>query len=223
MNKMMKNWIGAALLLGLICPLNAMAQDDAEQEVQAEGTEQVEWAEQQSEEDSDASDAAAEPEPVVEAPAEADPEPEPAADAPPVMASPRLKAAPTAAPKKKERLRIKLRATSSVHGLENLDFRDLDESSDRDIIDSDDRRFFGHSDIMAKVQFRASEGSFLNVQTKYDAVWKEEQLGRTEGSTGDLNFYQLNMTHFLSGVANEKGQCTKGSGCITVVIGRQPF
>ncbi len=55
-----------------------------------------------------------------------------------------------------DKLSVKTRASSAFHGMDNADLRPLDERSDRAIIDSDDRRFFGHTDLQLELSYRVS-------------------------------------------------------------------
>ena len=227
MNKKMTTWLCALMLMSFSIPTIALGQDEeapSADETPAASEEEANVEEEAASEEEAAppADEPAEPEEEVAAPAVEAPAAPAALPAPMLQVAAPTPSAAKPAPKD-ERLRFKARATSSVHGLENLDFRDIDETSDRAILDTDDRRLFGHSDIVATLGYRASERSFLNLQVKYDAIWKDEQLGRTEGSTGDLNFYQLNLVHFLSGAANNKGECAEKGTCIRLVVGRQPF
>ena len=94
----------------------------------------------------------------------------------------------------KAELETDFRISTGIHAVDNLDFRPIDESSDRAIIDSDDRRNFGHSDVQARLGYRVHPDSRVDAMLRYDVLWRDDQLGRSAGSTGDLNFYELSIT-----------------------------
>ncbi|MEE2789542.1 MAG: hypothetical protein VX589_19545, partial [Myxococcota bacterium] len=99
------------------------------------------------------------------------------------------------AAEEKERLTLEVSSTTSVHALENADFRELDESSDRAVIDSDDRRLFGYTDVWATLGYQVNDEVRFNLQTQYDVLWRDDQLRRSAGSTGGFNVYQLNVDY----------------------------
>ena len=111
-------------------------------------------------------------------------------------------------------LTVKVNATSAIYFTENGDFRELDESNDRAVIDSDDRHLFGHSDVTARVQYKADDAVTFNTDLRLDVVWKDDQLGRTAGSSGNLGVYRLNMDY----------QAAKSETfALNFVLGRQAF
>ena len=79
--------------------------------------------------------------------------------------------------------------------MDNADLRSLDERSDRAIIDSDDRRFFGHSDLWMDLSYEVDDELTTHTSFKYDVMWRDDQIGRSEGSGGDLNIYSLYLHH----------------------------
>ncbi len=111
-------------------------------------------------------------------------------------------------------LKVSVKASTGVHATDNSDLRALDESSDRAIIDSDDRRTFGHSDILATFSYDVRPDVDLQVQTRFNAIWREDMLGRSAGSAGDLSFYQLNIGYSL---------LKSKAADISIRMGRQPF
>ena len=113
-----------------------------------------------------------------------------------------------------EKLSAKVRASSAFHGMENADLRPLDERSDRAIIDSDDRRLFGHTDVQIDLAYQISPVLKTLGSLKYDVLWRDDQIGRSEGSGGDMNIYSLYADYQpeLDGKTN-----------ITLRFGRQPF
>ncbi len=111
-------------------------------------------------------------------------------------------------------LTVKVNSTSAVYFTENGDFRELDESNDRAVIDSDDRHLFGHSDVTARVRYQADDAVTFNTDLRLDVVWKDDQLGRTAGSSGNLSVFRLNMDY----------QAVKSETfALNFVLGRQAF
>ena len=111
-------------------------------------------------------------------------------------------------------LDIGIEASSEIHAIDNLDGRAIDESSDQAVIDSDDRRDFGHTDLAATVRYRAHRDVWLDAQAKYDVFWRDDQLGRSANDSGDLGIYQLFFTQTLADTADFGA---------TLRMGRQPF
>ena len=140
--------------------------------------------------------------------------PAPTPGAPTVVAPEAVLAAPLATPTAADPLWVKIKSSTGIYEVDNRDFRTLDETSDRAIIDSDDRRFFGHTDVSADIAYRVRDDLRFDAQLKYDVLWRDDQLGRTAGSTGDLNIYRLNVTYDLVD--------TPGFG-LRLTLGRQPF
>ena len=64
--------------------------------------------------------------------------------------------------------------------MDNADLRPLDERSDRAIIDSDDRRFFGHSDLQLDLSYQVSPRLQTVGSLKYDVLWRDDRIGRSE-------------------------------------------
>jgi len=140
--------------------------------------------------------------------------PAPAPTGAPVVAPEVTAAAPTVQPTADNPLSVKVRSSTGIYQMENRDFRTLDESSDRAIIDSDDRRLFGHTDVAAEIGYRVRGDLRFDAELKYDVLWRDDQLGRAAGSTGDLNIYRLNVTYDLLKTEGFDLQLT---------MGRQPF
>ena len=140
--------------------------------------------------------------------------PAPAPQGVPVVAPEVTATAPTPTPTVAAPLSVKVRSSTGLYQMENRDFRALDESSDRAIIDSDDRRLFGHTDVAAEIGYRVRADLRFDAELKYDVLWRDDQLGRAAGSTGDLNVYRLNVTYDLVK--------TPGFG-LQLTMGRQPF
>jgi hypothetical protein len=128
--------------------------------------------------------------------------------------APEQMAAVTALPAAKSPLTIDARGSSTFHAMENADLRPLDERSDRAIIDSDDRRFFGHSDLWLDVGYQVNPSLKTYTSFKYDVMWRDDQIGRSEGSGGDLNIYSM----FMNYQPVDQGATQWG-----LRLGRQPF
>ena len=94
-----------------------------------------------------------------------------------------------------KKLDLKIKAYTAVYLTENTDFRELDESTDRAVIDSDDRHLFGHSDIGATIHYEPHSQVTLDTQLRYNVMWREDQLGRSEGASGRLGVYTLSMDY----------------------------
>jgi hypothetical protein len=124
---------------------------------------------------------------------------------------------PAAAPVEqtaKKRLSVTARGSSTFYAMENADLRPLDERSDRVIIDLDDRRFFGHSDLWLDLEYDVNPSLKTFTSFKYDVLWRDDQIGRSEGSGGDLNIYSM----FMHYEPTDQGAVKWG-----LKLGRQPF
>jgi hypothetical protein len=86
-----------------------------------------------------------------------------------------------------------------VHTFNNLDFRELDESSDQAILESDDRDTFGFSSISVDVEYEPIDSVELNVAANHSGLWGSDQLGglampdRDNASANFLWIYELNV------------------------------
>ena len=111
-------------------------------------------------------------------------------------------------------LTVKVRSSTGVYFTDNADLRELDESSDRAVIDTDDRHLFGHSDVSADLTYVADRFIQYNASFRYDLPWKDDQLGRSSGSKGALGVYALNVGYTA---VKKKGYE------LSFRFGRQPF
>ena len=112
------------------------------------------------------------------------------------------------------KVEFSVQSASELQAFQNRDLRELDESTDQDIILSDDRTNFGHTDIAALMAYRVSTGLLLNVQAKYDIIWRDDSLGRRADAGGTLGFFQLNFDYdFIRTDALR----------VALKAGRQPF
>ena len=113
-----------------------------------------------------------------------------------------------------EKLDIEVIATSAFHSMDNADLRSLDESSDRAIIDSDDQRQFGHSDMQLRLKYRVNPNLTTYSNFKYDLIWRDDQAGRAIGSRGNISVFTLFFEHRL---------WSSDNGEAVFAMGRQPF
>jgi hypothetical protein len=118
------------------------------------------------------------------------------------------------APSVEEKLKTEFRMSSEIHGYENLDMRALDEVSDQEILNSDDRHTFAYSSISALLHYQVRPDLLVHVGVAHNGLWSEDQLGQQGAFIGALNFFQLDFdyTAFQSDAA-----------ALTFQIGRQPF
>ncbi len=112
------------------------------------------------------------------------------------------------------RATVVVQSATELHAYQNRDMRELDESTDQDVILSDDRTNFGHTDIVALVGYRVIPELDINAQLKYDIIWRDDSLGRRADSGGTLSFFQLNFDYRF--VNND-------DVAISLRAGRQPF
>jgi hypothetical protein len=109
-----------------------------------------------------------------------------------------------------------IRAVNEVLGYDNRDLRALDERTDQNVIDTDDRRNFGYSDLTVTMSVAPVQSVRFDLQTQYALLWKEDQIGRQAGTGGSLRIFQLSSTweplvHRRDGVG------------LMLRFGRQPF
>ena len=113
-----------------------------------------------------------------------------------------------------QKLSVKAIGSSAFHAMDNADLRPLDERSDRAIIDSDDRRYFGHSDLQLDLSYLVNPEVTAVSTLKYDVIWRDDQIGRSAGSGGDMNIFSLYMDYHNADSANPRWGLR---------LGRQPF
>lgn len=105
-------------------------------------------------------------------------------------------------------------SASEIHTFENRDYQELDESTDQRVIDTDDRRTFGHTDIAMTAVYRPTPRLRLDTQMKYDLLWRDDGLGRTTNRGSIFNVWRLNASYDL---------VDTDSFDLTLKVGRQPF
>lgn len=114
-------------------------------------------------------------------------------DAPSFVAQPAEALQPPPELEDDESLYWLLEASTMVHSMDNRDFRPLDESSDQAVLDTDDRRIFGYTDMVGTFAYRPVAPTVFNTRLKYDAVWPTADTGRSRGPGGELRVFDLNV------------------------------
>lgn len=112
------------------------------------------------------------------------------------------------------RVRFSVQSATELQGYQNRDLRELNETTDQDVILSDDRTNFGHTDIVALMTYRVVPQLELDTQLKYDVIWRDDSLGRRADSGGTLNMFQLNFVY--EAIQTDSFQAS-------MRVGRQPF
>ncbi len=104
-------------------------------------------------------------------------------------------------------------ASSELLLVDNLDLRRLDETTDQDVLDTDDRAFFGHADIGAEVLYRPVDRVSLMAEVEADVLYPQDRDGY-DGAAGALQVQQAAIGYDLI------DEDVLGA---TLVVGRQPF
>lgn len=86
-------------------------------------------------------------------------------------------------------------SSTEIHATENADLRALDETTDQAVIDTDDRRDFGFTDLVVTAGYRPDADTEFEGQAKVDVFWRDDQLGRSANSGAALNIYRLNFAY----------------------------
>jgi hypothetical protein len=101
---------------------------------------------------------------------------------------------PVPAPTQDQKLTTKFTLSSEIHAFENLDMRKLDEVSDQEILNSDDRHTFAYSSISAQLGYQIRKDLSLKLGVSHNGLWAEDQLGSEAQFVGALYFSDLNFT-----------------------------
>jgi hypothetical protein len=112
------------------------------------------------------------------------------------------------------RVLFSVQSATELQGYQNRDLRPLNEATDQDVILSDDRTNFGHTDIVALMTYRVVPQLELDTQLKYDVIWRDDSLGRRADSGGTLSMFQLNFVY--DAIQTDTFQAS-------IRAGRQPF
>jgi hypothetical protein len=131
-----------------------------------------------------------------------------------VAGDPEAGPGPVAEPEADERLKMDFRIRSEVHSYDNLDLRLLDETTDQDIIDTDDRHVFGYSGISARLSYQVRRDLDVYVGLAHNGLWGEDQLGQNAKFGGALNFSHLAFDYRIADTDGFK---------LSLSMGRQPF
>lgn len=103
---------------------------------------------------------------------------------------------------------------SELHSYNNIDMRTLKETSDLDVITTDDRHTFAYSSITGDIQYLVAEKLHIGVSLAHNGLWGEDQLGQDAMNVGIFSFYELAM-HYTPVQTTDFG--------LTISLGRQPF
>ena len=117
-------------------------------------------------------------------------------------------------PTKAQPLRLDFKLQSEIHSYNNRDLLMLNEASDQDVINTDDRHTFAYSTLLGRVQYLITDGLRVGVSVAHNGLWGEDQIGESAINVGIFSFYEL-AAHYtpLSTKAIE----------LTFSLGRQPF
>jgi len=72
--------------------------------------------------------------------------------------------------------------SSEAHTMNNLDLRARDESSDQDILETDDRHTFAYTSISAELEYEVLEDTTFNFAAAHSGLWGNDQLGGIAGA-----------------------------------------
>lgn len=104
-------------------------------------------------------------------------------------------------------------ASSELLLVDNLDLRRLDETTDQDVLDTDDRAFFGHADLGIELAYRPVDRVSLLAEVEADVLYPQDRDGY-DGAAGALQVQQLAIGYDV--VDSEPLG-------VALTIGRQPF
>jgi len=104
----------------------------------------------------------------------------------------------------KPRLRSSFFLTSEVHSMNNLDLRARDESTDQDILETDDRNTFAYTGLAAELEYDVLEDTQFDFAAAHSGLWGNDQLGgvsgaRSENETSNQEISELanRGSHFI--------------------------
>ena len=104
--------------------------------------------------------------------------------------------------------------TSEFHAMDNLDFRPLNETSNQDEIETDDRQNFAYSTVSAGVEHDVLEDTTFEFGALHSGMWGNDYLGSVNTFDGVFYLYKLNVEWRM--LENENLE-------VSTRIGRQPF
>lgn len=86
---------------------------------------------------------------------------------------------------KERRLQTSFFVTSEVHSMNNLDLRARDESSDQDILETDDRNTFAYTSIAAELDYDVLDSTEFEFAAAHSGLWGNDQLGGVSGARSE--------------------------------------
>lgn len=98
------------------------------------------------------------------------------------------------------------------HELNNVDFRALDETTDQNILDSDDRSGFSFTGINLELDYEIDDTLSIRLGASHRGLWGTDQLGTTNQFGGWIYFTSIFMDWHPF-----------GKDGVHVRLGRQPF
>lgn len=92
-----------------------------------------------------------------------------------------------------EQFDLAVRLASEVHTMNNLDLRELDETSDQDILETDDRETFALSSISTEIDYYPLENTEFEFGGAHSALWGSDQFGKANRFRNFLWIYELSF------------------------------
>ena len=114
--------------------------------------------------------------------------------------------------RKVEGLEVRIGLDLEWHEVNNVDFRRLDETTDQNILDSDDRTGFSFTGVNLDLEYQVDETLTFDLGASHRGLWGTDQLGTTNSFGGWLYFTSVFVDWH-----------PKGEDGVHFRIGRQPF
>lgn len=99
--------------------------------------------------------------------------------------------------KQDDRLAVRANIESEWHEFNNLDLRVLDESSDQNILDTDDRDGFAFTGGFIELGYRVEDRTRVVVAASHRGLWGNDQIGNINAFGGFFYFTAMYMEHHL--------------------------
>lgn len=114
--------------------------------------------------------------------------------------------------------------TSEVHSMNNLDLRELDETSDESILLTDDRATFAYTGLAMELEYDVLDDTEFNFGGAHTGLWGNDQLGGLSGESirADEGNRAPHFIWIYDLSASWEPVDTESFGFETT-IGRQPF
>ncbi|MFB6265253.1 MAG: hypothetical protein ABEL76_16765 [Bradymonadaceae bacterium] len=109
---------------------------------------------------------------------------------------------------------VGVRLSSEVHSMNNLDLRRLDETSDQDIIETDDRETFAMSSLSTEIDYYPLENTEFEFGGAHSALWGSDQFGKANQFRNFIWIYELKF---------EWAPIKNDTTAIELAVGRQSF